>query len=56
MGKPKRWPCIGCGKTRARRPRRYCVVCKRRLKSGIALDIDDVPTMAECERIIALAI
>lgn len=45
------WVCIGCGKLRAKRRRHYCRVCKRRLGMDWALDVDDVPTKGECERV-----
>lgn len=46
--RPAPWPCVGCGRPQAKFRWTYCKRCRLRVEDGIPLDIDDIPTQAEC--------
>ncbi len=43
------WPCPGCGELRSAKRRRFCEPCRLRVRDGIPLDVEQIPTAKECE-------
>lgn len=44
----RRWKCVGCGDVASTLPRTYCRKCRRRLESGLPVDLDEYLTDSEC--------